>query len=194
MGAAVNSIDRIGKGEHRLGVCIRELHGHVDHRVFDLFFAMENGVQSYSVTVEVTHKGADAALKVEGDLTPVALVVEHNAHRAGDESHLAQALDQCLETVIDVPLENGWVKFEGGACAGARTLNHLAHTLYRPGGLAAFVVLGKNLPLPANFDLAPFRQGVNRRHAHTLQAAGYLVAAPVEFAAGVQHGHHHFQG
>src|SRR3972149_3954119 len=189
MGAAVNSCDGIGKGEHRLGVCIRELHSHVDHRVFDLFFAMENGMQSYSVTVEVTHKGADAALKVEGDLTPVALVLEHDAHRAGDESHLAQALDQGLETVIDVPLENGWVKFEGGACAGARPFNHLAHSLHRPGGLAALIILGINLPIPAYFDLTPFRQGVNRRHAHTVQAAGYLVAAPVEFAAGVQHRH-----
>jgi hypothetical protein len=42
-------------------------------------------------------------------------------------------------------------------------------------------------------DLQPFGQGVDHGGAHAVEAAGDLVAAAAEFAAGVQHGVHHLK-
>jgi hypothetical protein len=49
------------------------------------------------------------------------------------------------------------------------------------------------LALPAHLDFQPLGQGVDRRYADAVQAAGHLVRAAAELAAGMQLGHHRFK-
>ena len=42
--------------------------------------------------------------------------------------------------------------------------------------------------------LQPLAQGVDHAGAHAVEAAGHLVAAAAELAAGVEDGEHHLQG
>src|SRR5207244_8879368 len=63
----------------------------------------------------------------------------------------------------------------------------------RPGGLAAAEFLVIDVPVAADFDLAPLGEEVHRLDADAVQAAGRLVGLLVELAADVQHGHHGFE-
>ena len=45
-----------------------------------------------------------------------------------------------------------------------------------------------------DLDPQPLRQGVDHRSADTMEAAGDLITAAAELAAGVEHGVDHFQG
>jgi hypothetical protein len=56
------------------------------------------------------------------------------------------------------------------------------------------VALGVDLAVNVNKGLAPLGKGVHDRHANPVEAAGNLVALFVEFTAGVEPGHHEFQG
>jgi hypothetical protein len=49
------------------------------------------------------------------------------------------------------------------------------------------------LAFAANAHFAPFGQGIDRRNAHAVQAAGDFVAGVAKFAARVQDGHDHFE-
>ena len=64
---------------------------------------------------------------------------------------------------------------------------------HRFDGFAAVVFLHVNLALAADFGTQHGGEGVHARYAHAVQAAGHLVCSLVEFAAGVQYGHYHFQ-
>ncbi len=112
---------------------------------------------------------------------------------AGDEGHLAEALDEGVEAIFDRFGEDERVELEGGAGAGLGGLG-LADDLDRFLGVAALVALEVDLAIPPDFDLAPLRKGVDGADAHPVQPAGDLVAAAAELAAGVQLGHHHLEG
>ena len=61
------------------------------------------------------------------------------------------------------------------------------------GGHAAFVFLLVDVPVAADFDLAPLGEEVDHRHAHAVQTAGGLVGPLLELAAELEHGHHAFE-
>jgi hypothetical protein len=58
---------------------------------------------------------------------------------------------------------------------------------------ALLVTLLVDLPLAVDLDLQVLAERVDARDADAVQAAGHLVAALVEFPAGVQLGHHHVE-
>ena len=58
--------------------------------------------------------------------------------------------------------------------------------------LAALVLLLEHLAVAPDLEVELLRQRVDDRHADAVQTARHLVAVVVEFAAGVQHGHHDF--
>ena len=69
---------------------------------------------------------------------------------------------------------------EGGLGAGA---GGAADALDRPGGLAAAEFLVIDVPVAADFDLAPFGEEIHDGDADAVQAAGGLVGALLELAA-----------
>ena len=77
---------------------------------------------------------------------------------------------------------------------GAATVGDAADGLELAERMPAF----EDLPvehLPArDFHLEPLRQGVDHRDADPVQTARGLVGAQIEFSAGVQRGHDHFEG
>ena len=49
------------------------------------------------------------------------------------------------------------------------------------------------LALAPNTQVQPYRQGINHRNAHTVQAAGNFVGVVVKLTAGVELGHDNFR-
>ena len=64
----------------------------------------------------------------------------------------------------------------------------------RPGGLAAHVRLRPDLAVAHGLDGQRLRERVDDADADAVEAAGDLVAATAELAAGVEHGVHHLEG
>ena len=81
------------------------------------------------------------------------------------------------------------VRLPGDLGAG---LAGLADDLELGDGLAPLVALAVDLAVAVDLDLQPLGEGVHHRHADAVQTAGDLVGAAAELAAGVQHGHRHF--
>ena len=61
------------------------------------------------------------------------------------------------------------------------------------GGLAEGVLLHVDLALAAHLGAQVVAQRVHTAHAHAVQAARHFVRPLVEFAAGMKHGHDHFE-
>ena len=61
-------------------------------------------------------------------------------------------------------------------------------------GHAALEALVPVVAVAIDVELEPLREGVDDRDADAVQAAGHLVAAAAELAAGVQHGEHDLGG
>ena len=122
------------------------------------------------------------------------LVHKADGGAARDERHFAEALGQRVEAEVEVILEDLLVELEGDLGSGVLRLLQLADDLDRLLRVAAFVALEMDLAVALDLDLAPFGKRVDRRYAHAVQAAGDLVPAAAELAAGMQLGHDHFQG
>ena len=150
---------------------------------------MERGL----ALVDVGDELADAALVVERLLVALlALVVgEGDAHAAVEEGQLAQAVRQRLPLEAVAVLEDLRVGHEGDG--GARGLG-VAHLGHGAAGTAALVALTIDVAVALHLHLHPLRKRVHAAHAHAVQAAGDLVAAAAELAAGVEHRHHHLEG
>ena len=82
------------------------------------------------------------------------------------------------------------VEFDGGAMIFLRTFTYHGHAA---SGLAFAIFLHIHLAAAAHFSAQIVAQGVHTTHTHTVQTARHFVGAFVEFAAGVKHGHHHFE-
>ena len=76
---------------------------------------------------------------------------------------------------------------------GAATVRRLADDGQRRGRLAALECLAIERLAARDLDFQRFRQRVDDGDADAMQAAGRLVGAAVELAAGVQHRHDHFE-
>ena len=82
------------------------------------------------------------------------------------------------------------VGLEGDGGAGVVGVAHDGHLL---GDLAPGELHLIDLPVLVDLHLQPLGQGVDHAGAHAVQAAGDLVAAAAELAAGVQDGKYHLQ-
>ena len=142
-------------------------------------------MQRRLVLVEEAHELADAALVAEDVLLlfALALVFDGDRQAAVEESLLAHARVQDL-IVVDRVVEDLAVGFEGDV--GAVILRR-ADDLHLLGDRAAGELHLVDLPVAVHLHLQPFAQRVDDRGADAVQAAGDLVAAAAELAAGVQH-------
>jgi len=152
--AAIHRVDGVGKRIDRLVVAIGVLHRNLNANVLDLFFHIEDRVQHFAVAVEVAHKRADAAIKIERGFVAAALVHQADLHLPGDKSHFTEAGGQGIKAKFHVALEDLGVVMEGGAGAGDA---RVAFANRFDGFLrdAALVALEVNLAIAAHFYLAP---------------------------------------
>ena len=168
------------QGELRDGLALRA--GEVDHVL----------VHGGLVLVEVAHILADAALVAEDVplLPALALVADVDGEAGVQKGLLAHAGVQHV-VVVDDLVEHLGVGLEahGGAVAVG-----LAEHMDGLDDLAAGELHAVALSLLVDLDLEPLAQRVDDRSADAVQAAGDLVAAAAELAAGVQHGEHDLEG
>ena len=120
---------------------------------------------------------------------------------------LAQVLDSQLDTLVEVgqlaqavlkggvvvfrhgeDLRVGMEMYSGAALVG---LTNLLDGIQRN---AAAVLLAVYLAVAVHLSCHTVAQRVDAAYAHAVQTAADLVAAFVELAAGVQHGHNDFEG
>ena len=189
MGAAVLGVDAVGESQGGLGEALvvlqRRLHLGAVHLLGDVYRVVEH----LPPLVEEAGEAGDAPLEVERDLLVRPVVLEVELHPLGQVAHLAEALRQQVEVVVDIA-EYLLVGEEGGG--GARTfgLSHIGHPAL---GDAAAVLLAEAPAIAPHLDRQLGGEGVDHRGAHAVEAAGYLVTPPAELAAGVQRGHHRLQ-
>ena len=134
-----------------------------------------------------------AALEVEVLLARGldALVQQADVDALVEVGRLAQPLGDRLEAEVQ-GLEDLGVRLEHGGRAvtpvrGADRRNRAAR-------LAAVVVLRPDLAVASRLDVQPLGQRVDDADADAVEAAGDLVAAAAELAAGVEHGVDDLQG
>src|SRR3972149_10891426 len=191
MRTAVYCIDRICKGVYRFCVRVCILDGRLNANAFDVFFNMHNRMKSLAVAIQVAHKRSDTAFKVEGHFTVSAFILEPNRHAARNERHFTKALNERVETKINIFYEDLFIKFKGlfSPCF----VLHLSNLFNASLGHAALVFLPPNLTI--TFDLCnhPLRESIYGTDPNTMQTAGDLVAAAAEFTACADHGHDHVQ-
>ena len=184
--AAVDRVDVVGEREDVLGVCVVVLEGHLDRGRALLLLAVDRlGVEDFLVPVEVADERHQPALEVERALPIDPLVAERDPDALREVGGLAQPLRDRLERVLG-RLEHLVVGPElgrGPAPAVAR-----ADLLDRRLGLAALVFLGPDHAVARGFDAHPRGQRVHDADADAVEAAGHLVAAAAELAAGVEDG------
>ncbi len=107
-----------------------------------------------------------------------------------EERHLLEAARQRREVVVG-GLEDVGVGPERDGRAGVVGRLLLRQ---RGGGHAAQVGLPVHVPIAPDLDVEVGRQRVDDGDADAVQAAGHLVAAAAELAAGVQDGEHDLDG
>ena len=121
----------------------------------------------------------------------LAFVGEVDADAAVQESELAEAFREDVPDVFGRLGEDGRVGLErhGRAAVGHRMQRMQLH-----GGVAALEPDLVRHAVAVDFDRHPGGKGVHAGDADAVEAAGHLVGVVVELAAGVQHGHHDFDG
>ncbi len=190
MGAALPRVDRIREREDVLGVAVVVLKRHLQLHPLLLFLDVDGLVQRRLVLVQMLDERDDAALVAEVLLLVRAFVLERDGQAAVQKGLFPQPLGDLIEAEfgrfkdLRVGLERD----------GRSLLARLAGRLQRGGRLAPLVALLPDRAALADFQLQPFREGVDDRHADAVQAAGDRIGLVVEFAAGVQHGQHHLGG
>ena len=118
MRAAVDGVDGVGERIDRLGVGVGVLDGGFGADAFHLFLDVNHRVQRFAVAVQIADEGGDAAFEIELHFMVGALVHEIDRDAACDERHLAEALGQRVEAIIDLFLEDLLVEFIGDLGAG----------------------------------------------------------------------------
>ena len=148
-------------------------------------------VERLLVAVQVPDEGLEAALEVERPLAIDPLVDERDPDALRQIRRLAQALADGLERELG-RLEHVGVGAEAGASCPRRS--PCGPIFLTAGlGLAALVLLRPDVAVTSGFDAHPRGQGVDHADADAVEAAGDLVAAAAELAAGVEHGMDDFQ-
>ncbi len=180
-----------------LGVGIVVHHGDLHGDVLLLPFHVDHFLdQRCTGAVEVFHEFHQPLLAVEGIgdkaavLVGVALIGEGELDALVQEGQFPQACGQGVVVEL-ADLENAGVRVEGddgpSFVGGTGLLNGVLR-------LARAVFLLVDLAVAMDLREQHVAQRVHAGYAHTVEAAGDLVAVLVEFATGVKHGHDHFQG
>src|SRR3954452_2882778 len=184
VGAALDRVDVVGEREDGLLVRGVPLHGDLDvARVALALEVRDVPVHRVLRLVDVADEVLDTALVVKLDaIATRALVGEDDAQAARQERRLAEALPQRLGGELEL-VEYLGVGQEGDRHPGlvrdpARLHVALRHT--------AGELLAVDLAVTLDIGDQPFRERVHDRRADAVQAAGDLVAAAAELAAGVQ--------
>ena len=202
MRAAVGGRDRVAIGMHEA-----VLEAEPAQRPFDgavlaglLHFADERGVDHRLLALDV---GGEIILQAAGEVEHglgrhFAVGVQQRRRRAPADFDAAEQ----IRLGARHPEQPRRIEFRGGAENLGVGLE--AHLRAAPVGRAAdHFELGHRLAalealaikgLPArDLDFGARRQRIDHRHADAVQAAGSLVGAAVELAAGVQHRHDDFE-
>ena len=201
MRAAVGRVD--GICESQLGRCrhISVLEGDLDAdcvgiafavRILNIALHVNNAMNLAPVAIEITHKGTQTAVKIEGRLARDRLdplVPQRNRNLARDKSHLAKTRHQCAEAEL-VLLHHSKVRNKADDCAGLFALFQRPPFPHTPGGNAFFVSLPPDVAVAVNRRCHFGRQSVHRRDAYAVQAAADLVSFIVKFAARAHFRHH----
>jgi hypothetical protein len=192
--AAFVRVDVVDEGEDRLVVAVVVLDGELDPDIVAFGVDIQDlGVQRLLVLIEVLHHLPEPALGVEGlDLGRiVTLVGQRNRDALVQKREFAQAAGEGGVVVVQVG-EDLRIGFEVDL-RPAVTRPHLpGHLEPRRGGSAYEVhVVLFSVALHPHLQLLGER--IHHRHADPVESAGHLVTVLVELAAGVQHGHRHFQ-
>ena len=193
MHSALRGVDVVGKGENHLTVAVGVLHGHLGHGVLLFPHHVDDVlVDGGLVLVDELHKGADSALVVH--LLPLLLALpligHDDADAAVEEGLLPHPGVEGLIVVHQV-IEHLRVRLEGDGGAGAVGGPHHGHGLRHLAPAELHLV---DLAILMNLNPQPFRQGVDHAGAHAVEAAGDLITAAAELAAGVEDGIYHLQG
>ncbi len=200
--AAVDGVDAVGEGEGGLGEAVVVLDRGLDRGVVDLALDVDRaGVEDFAVVVQVADEAGDAAFEVEVHLAVVALVDEVDPDALGQVGVLAEALDERLEVVVE-GVEDLAVRQEAGdgAAGGAGAVADLVGVpglldlLHLGLGVAAGVLLAVDLAVLVHLHPRFFGEGVDDGRTDAVEPARDLVGAATELAAGVEVGHHRFQG
>ena len=190
VGAAFAGADVVGEGEDFFLVIGVILQGEVHHDALDLALALDDLVDDLLAGVEVGDEPIEAAVEAVGHPLIGAFVAEIQLQLAVEVGQFLEALGQGL--VVELAglkyLLVGQKPYGGAGVLG------LADHGQGGDGRAALVALVVLLAAPAHRDFEILRQGVDHRDAHAVQAAGDLVGVVVELAAGMEHGHDHFDG
>ena len=128
----------------------------------------------------------EAALEVERPLAIGALVDERDPDALRQVRGLAEALRDRLERELGGLEHLGIGPERASACRVGRPAARCVLT--GPERLAALVLLRPDAAVARRLDAQPLRQRVDDADADAVQAAGDLVAAAAELAAGVEHG------
>src|SRR4030042_2963311 len=105
MGASIDRVDRICERVDRFSISVRKLDGGLDANAVLVLLDMDHRVKRFPVAIEISHERGNAAFKIESHLAVGALVHELDGHAACNKCHLAEALDESVEPVIDVLFE-----------------------------------------------------------------------------------------
>ena len=192
MGAALGGVDVVGKREDVFVITVVILHGHFCHVVLPLggqidHFRMERGL----IPVQMLHKLPDAALiahLIDPDVFVIPLVGESDGDAGIEEGLLPQPVEQHIVIVFH-RLKDGVIGFEAHKSA---PLIGIAGDVQRAFGHAPVKADGMHMAVQIHIHRQPLGQGVDHAGAHAMEAAGDLVAAVAEFAAGMEDGIHHF--
>ena len=205
VGAALDGVDVVGEGEDRLVVLLVDvlqgdlggdavldaLHGdHLGAVAGQLRVAHGGvGLDGGAALGDGADEADDAVLVVVGLLLAGVLVGEVDRDAGVEEGELLEALgeDVPLEVVgvALVVVEDLLVEVEGDGGAGLLG-GAGADDLEGLGDVAAGEAHAVDLAVAADLDLEPVGEGVHAGDADAVEAAGDLVAAVSELAAGVQ--------
>ena len=188
MRAALDGVDVVRKRENRLVIFLADvLHGNFD--ACAILFALH--VDDFVVDHRTPGiYGVDVAY--DSIVVTIRLALSSGLVRKSDfdawveERQLLEALRE------DVPLEPAVLEYivvERESDGGSRLLRVPDH-LQRRRGVAPDKAHPVYFAVAPHFRLEPFRQSVDARNAHAMQAARNLVSPAAEFAAGVQDGQH----
>ena len=192
MSAALLRIDIINIGEDVLVIGVAVLHSHLNDDTA-LFALQINGlgIDFILILVDKFHKFDNASGKMEGFAASLGpLVSKGNGNALIQKGQLANTQTQGFIAVFRFRKNTG-IRFKMHRCAGSIAFA-LNIQLFR--GMSLLKLNAVALAAAAYFYFHMLAQCVNAGNAHAVQAAGNLIAAVAEFAAGVQHRHNDLDG
>ena len=186
MRATLGRVDVVRKREHGLHVRVVPLHRDLDRALVALALEVDDVlVDGVLRLVDVRDEVADPALVEElVRLTARALVAQHDAETTGEESGLAEALQQRCRIVIRLVEHLGVGEERDGrpglVLAGDADRLHLACRI------ATSELLAVHLAVASHLRDQPLGERVHDRDTDSVESSRDLVAVAAELSAGVQ--------